>query len=509
GKAERLELKRQSRKDEFGVNYFIDYAQRFIDERGLSSRQRLYTTIDPRLQRAAFEAVTRHTERLDKLYARAKKKDAAPPRIQAALVAVDAHTGEVLAMVGGRSYEETQLNRATDARRQPGSTFKPFVYAAAISTRKATPATMLSDRPQVFNYGYKATYEPSNYHGAFSNRDVTVREALARSLNVPAVELAMRVGIGSVAGFAEECGFDVLHAYPSLALGTSEATPLQLAGAYTAFANGGMALKPVPIKMAVAPGEPAVETVIRATATRVFTPQVAYIMTDMMETVVAQGTAARLRGMGIKGAVAGKTGTSNDGWFAGYTPNVVCVAWIGFDDNKDMRVKASDSALPMWADFMKEALRIRPDLGGDSFPKPSGITTANIDPLSGLIAGPDCSGSRREIFIAGTEPYATCSHQSMYNYAYDVSDGTASDEEQGEYDYRKITLDVCTETGLLASSYCDKTKKVSFEIGKEPNDLCRPNLHRSGSSEGREPAEPPRLPERSNIDQISSERYRK
>jgi penicillin-binding protein 1B len=482
-KGESIQLSKQEAGDEYGVSYFVDYAQRFIEERGLSSRQRQYTTMDPRLQRAAYDAVRNHTERLDKLYARSAKKGKEPLRVQAALVAIDAHTGEVLAMVGGRDYGESQLNRATDARRQPGSTFKPFVYAAAISSRAATPATMLSDRPQVFKFGYKATYEPSNYRGGFTNRDVTVREALTRSLNVPAVELAMKVGLGNIASLAENCGFDQPRAYPSLALGTSEVTPLQLAGAYTAFANGGMALRPIPIRKTSPVENSAAGTHVKATAVRVFSPQVAYLMTDLMQSVVDQGTAARLRGMGIKGAIAGKTGTSNDGWFAGYTPNVVCVAWVGFDDNLDMRVKASDSAMPMWADFMKEAIRIRPGLGGAEFERPGGLTTIDIDPGTGLIAGPDCPGRRKELFISGSEPYATCSHDSYDEYAYLEDESIDLDEEEKSEGYGMIALDICSETGLLASSRCENVTRTSFKIGDEPLDFCREHKDRDGDED--------------------------
>ncbi|HWP44513.1 MAG TPA: PBP1A family penicillin-binding protein, partial [Blastocatellia bacterium] len=330
-KAEPLAIRKRESQDEYGENYFIDYAQRFISERGLSSEQRYYITMDPRLQRAAYRAVERHTKRLDRIYGRARGRSGAPQRIQAALVAVDAHTGEVLAMIGGRSYEESQLNRATDAMRQPGSAFKPFVYAAALSSRKATAATLLSDRPQEFTYSQgRKTYAPSNFHKGYSNRDVTLREALTYSMNVPAVELALRVGLDYVARLAEDCGFQNPHAYPSLALGTSEVTPLQLAGAYTAFANNGHALRPIPVRTASSGSGRGDEAAVRATSMRAFSPQVAYVMTDIMQSVVERGTAARLRGLGVRGAVAGKTGTSNDGWFAGYTPNLVCVAWVGF-----------------------------------------------------------------------------------------------------------------------------------------------------------------------------------
>lgn len=490
-KQEPLQLKKRAVQDEYGTTYFIDYTQRFMDERGLSSRQQITTTMDPRLQRAAYEAVKRNSERLDKVFTRSKKKGEAPEKVQATLVALDAHTGEILAMVGGRSYDESQLNRATDSMRQPGSTFKPFVYAAALGNRSYTAASMLSDTPQTFTFdGGRSEYKPSDYHGGFSNRDVTLREALARSLNVPTVELAMRIGLGNIAKLAETCGLDKLRPYPSMALGTSEVTPLALAGAYTAFANDGVALRPIPVKSAASASETQSSDKISATSSRVFSPQVAYLMTNLMQSVVDSGTASKLRGMGIKGAIAGKTGTSNDGWFVGYTPNIVCVAWVGFDDNRDLHMKASDAALPMWADFMKQALDLRPGLGGEAFTKPGGMVTVEIDPTTGYIAGPDCSEHRQEIFISGTEPVAECSHQTLAE-----SDPTASPYDQFSSDsessdamsYGQTTLDICVESGLVASLECKHVVKKTFESGQEPREFC------SGEHSQTKPAQPPMI----------------
>ncbi len=488
-KTAQIALKERTSQDSYGTNYFIDYAQRFTEDRygdtELASR-RINTTMDPRLQRAAYEAVTNHAAKLDKVLARSTRKGGESPRVQAALVAIDAHTGEVLAMVGGRNYAESQLNRATDARRQPGSSFKPFVYASALSMRSYTPATLLSDRPQTFSYdGGREEYNPNDYHGGFTNRDVTLREALTRSLNVPAVELALRVGLGGIADVAEECGLDRPRTYPSMALGTSEATPLQMAGAYTAFANQGLALRPIPIKDISAGTANENSRPVSATSVRVFSQQVAYIVTDFLESVVNSGTAAHARAMGVKGAAAGKTGTSRDGWFVGYTPNMVCAVWVGFDDNRDLGLKASESALPIWADFVKEATEIRHDLGGDSFARPGGITSADIDPTTGLLAGPECPSHRKEIFISGTEPYSMCSHQQeayldegLYPDSYDMDNqgwNYTDPNQDSKYDYSKITLDVCARTGLIATPYCPNVEKRTYKLGHEPLDMC--NLH--------------------------------
>lgn len=486
-KAEPLKVKTAAPAGDYGTNYFIDYVQRFLEQRYGDAgplQQRVYTTMDPRLQRAAFEAVTRQTGRLEKSFAKSARKGSAQPKLQAALVALDAHTGEVLAMVGGRDYNESQLNRATDARRQPGSTFKPFVYAAALGMRSYTPATLISDRPQTFSFdGGRAEYKPSNYHGAYSNRDVTLREALTRSLNIPAVELAMRVGLGNISDLAQECGMERPRAYPSMALGASEVTPLELAASYTAFANEGLALRPVPVKNVA---DSRKVSRVSAQGTRVFSPQVAYLLTNLMQSVVDSGTASQVRASGIKGAVAGKTGTSNDGWFVAYTPNMVCVVWVGFDDNTDLRLKASDSALPIWTDFMKEALELRPALGGDNFSRPGGIVTAEIDPTTGFLATPDCEERRQEIFISGTQPYATCSHDSFSDEELLAAsyDGTGEPSDVLSSGYGKVTLTICAESGRLASGYCPRTKSVEFETGSEPLDLCSGDGHAGGARDG-------------------------
>ncbi len=493
-KAEPLRIKTAAPAVDYGANYFIDYVQRFLDQRYGDAgplQQRVYTTMDPRLQRAAFEAVTRQTEKLEKSFAKSARKGIAPPKLQAALVALDSHTGEVLAMVGGRDYNESQLNRATDARRQPGSTFKPFIYAAALGMRSYTPASLISDRPQTFSFdGGRAEYKPSNYHGAFSNRDVTLREALTRSLNVPAVELAMRVGLGNISDLVEECGMQRPQAYPSMALGASEVTPLELAAGYTAFANAGLALRPVPVKNVAdnsASGGRKTGKVV-AQGTRVFTPQVAYLLTNLMQSVVDSGTASAVRASGLKGAIAGKTGTSNDGWFVAYTPNMVCVVWVGFDDNTDLRLKASDSALPIWTGFMKEAMELRTDLGGDSFTRPAGIVTAEIDPTTGFVATPECAERRQEIFISGTEPYATCTHdmysdEDLLAASYDAAGDQIDSSSHG---YGTVSLTICAESGRLASSYCARTRTIEFDIGSEPLEMCSGDAHAGRGDSGGE-----------------------
>ena len=389
--------------------YFNDYVREYLEEvvgrvGAASGRFRVETTIDINLQQAASEAIDGYLAKLDAVLA--KGKNGVPPgTVQAALVAVDPKTGAVLALAGGRDYATSQLNRATDAMRQPGSVFKPFVYATALSSRSFTPATPLMDAPQKFTYARNQTYEPSNFGQAYANKEIPLRTALRYSKNVPTVEVAIRTGLSNVAATAERAGLPRPDSYPAMALGTSEATPLQIAEAYTAFANGGMSIEPTPI--AGAEGGDGIY-IPRPKSRSVFSPQVAYLMTDMLKSVVDGGTGAAVRARGVKGAIAGKTGTSRDGWFAGYTPNLVCVVYVGFDDGSQLGLTGAESALPIWAEFMKKAVAFRPELGGDGFPKPSGISSAKVCDESGQLASELCPATHEEIFIASTEPGMTC-----------------------------------------------------------------------------------------------------
>ncbi|HVF49840.1 MAG TPA: PBP1A family penicillin-binding protein [Pyrinomonadaceae bacterium] len=392
--------------------YFIDYVNRVV-ESGLENSAgvdehnlRVYTTIDLELQQLAEKSVGRQLERLEKVYKGRK-------RPQAALVALDATTGQVLALVGGRSYGESQLNRATDARRQPGSVFKPFVYAAALESG-LSPVSLYADAPRAFQYDVRAVYRPSNYGGGYSMRDVTMREGLVRSLNVVTVDVALRAGLSRVADTAERFGLPRPEAYPALALGTTEATPLQIASAYAAFANGGTLLRPTVIARAAGSSNasfiqhtPAPEQVIN--------PSTAHMLTDMLAAVVDHGTARAARGA-LKGtALAGKTGTSRDGWFAGYTPNLVCVVWVGFDDGEQLGLTGAESALPAWVEFMKGAVELRPELGGASFIRPAGVATVEIDPVSGQLASPDCPQRER---IATTHALAPSVECMLHGHLY-------------------------------------------------------------------------------------------
>ncbi|PYS78136.1 MAG: hypothetical protein DMF66_07400, partial [Acidobacteria bacterium] len=395
--------------------YFIDYANRVVESRlspsAAESGQglRVYTTLDLELQQIAEESINNQLARLEKVFKGRR-------RPQAALVALDPRTGQVLAMVGGDSYAESQLNRATDALRQPGSVFKPVVYAAAMESG-ISPLTLSADAPREFTYDGHAKYRPANYGGGYSCRDVTLRTGLVRSLNVVTVDAAMRTGLTRVATLAERLGLPRPQAYPSLALGTTEATPLEVATAYTAFADDGRVVRPNPVLRvegvsgASALGEngaPALEE-NAADAEQVLKPSTAYMLTDMLSAVIDHGTARAARGA-IKGvAVAGKTGTSRDGWFAGFTPNLVCVVWVGFDDGEELNLTGADSALPAWVEFVRRAVELRPELGGQSFDRPASVTTVEIDPETGQLASPSCPQRERVTVAPAFVPEHECS----------------------------------------------------------------------------------------------------
>jgi penicillin-binding protein 1B len=382
--------------------YFIDYVDRVgqITLEAPGQPQRLFTTIDLDLQKLAENAVKRQLEHI-----RTSNKDAQVPQV--ALVALDPHTGDVLAMIGGSDYGTSQLNRATDAHRQPGSTFKPFVYAAALEDGMS-PVAMFRDAPQDFVYDRNKIYRPANFGGAYSMQEVPMRAGLVHSLNTVTVAIALRTGLARTANLTERFGLPKPARYPSLALGTSEVTPLELAAAYAIFANGGRRVKPRVVRGA---SEPSGEKEISGNeqSAQVIAPTTAYMITNMLSAVIDHGTARKARGLVKASAIAGKTGTSRDGWFVGYTPNLVCAVWMGFDDNSQLGLTAADSALPVWTDFMKAALARRPELGGRNFGCPEGIKFIEIDTANGLISTLTCPSRELIAVSERVAPHLECS----------------------------------------------------------------------------------------------------
>ncbi|HEU0253297.1 MAG TPA: PBP1A family penicillin-binding protein [Pyrinomonadaceae bacterium] len=380
--------------------YFVDYVNRLAESEFETSgdNQRIYTTIDLELQEVAERALKKQLDRLD---ARFESKDLKP---QAALVALDPHTGDVLAMVGGRDYAESQLNRATDAMRQPGSTFKPFVYAAALEDGMS-PVRLFMDAPREFIYDRDKIYRPANYGGGYSMGEVTMRTGLVRSLNVVTVDIALQTGLARTANLAARFGLPKPERYPSLALGTKEVSPLQLASAYAAFLNEG---RRVQSKAIISVGEPPAAHIMSPEMEQVVSPTTAYMITNMLAGVIDRGTARKARGSVPGTAIAGKTGTSRDGWFIGYSPNLVCVVWIGFDDNKQLGLTGAEAAMPAWADFMKEAIALRPDLGGSNFECPEGIKFVEIDTMTGLRSTVTCPLRELIAVTQQTSPNLEC-----------------------------------------------------------------------------------------------------
>ncbi|HEX4950729.1 MAG TPA: PBP1A family penicillin-binding protein [Blastocatellia bacterium] len=393
--------------DATSAPYFIDYVRREMDK--LESREhlqvRVETSLDMDLQQAANEAVQKNLTRLTKLLSK-NRKAVAP---EAALIALHPKTGEILAMTGGRDYTTSQLNRATDAFRQPGSVFKPIVYAAALS-QGIGPTTTFMNAPQEFVSGQTVSYRPQNYGRSYTHQPVMLREAMVRSLNVVTVEAALQVGLGNIARMAGKMGLPRPETYPSMALGAFEATPLQIASAYTTFANRGLQVAPNPIRAIRRQGQ--LESQPEPVRTGVLSSTVAYLVTDALADVVNRGTATRIRQMGYRGAVAGKTGTSRDAWFVGYTPQLVIVVWVGNDDHEDLRLTGGEAAVPIWTDFIKRVAQLRPDLVGGKFESPVSTEVVKLCATSGGVANEYCGHQQRLSLPASMIPPDCHEHQA-------------------------------------------------------------------------------------------------
>jgi penicillin-binding protein 1B len=407
--------------DATGAPYFVDLVadelHGVLGDTETPEAHEVYTTLDLNLQRAATEAVKIGMQNVDQLLRKkAGKKAGALPQAQVALVAIDPHTGEVKALLGGRDYTASQLNRAL-AKRQPGSVFKPFVYAAALNSALGgqpnviTPATVIMDEPTTF-YSGNTAYTPANF-GHATYGEVTVRQALMKSMNIPTVKLAQMTGYSAISNLARQAGLgDSIQPTPSIALGSYEATPLDIAGAYTIYSNQGLYVRPSLIsRVNTRDGR----TIYSHTTEshQVLDPRVAYLMVNLMEGVLIYGTGAGVRTRGLTVPAAGKTGTSRDGWFAGFTSQLLCVVWVGFDDNHDLNLEGAKAALPIWTEFMKRALQLQAYKDPKPFKPASGVTSAQIDPETGTLATPNCPTTRTEFFIAGTEPTESCTRHNV------------------------------------------------------------------------------------------------
>jgi len=435
--------------------YFVDLVrdrlvQRLGDADFNHSGLRIYTSLDPDLQQVATDAVTQGMKDVDVLVERmharqVKKGDDSPINYpQVALVALNPHTGQVLALVGGRNYGASQFDHAVRYR-PTGSIFKPFVYAAAFNTSLAgtvltqpawtpqaseelvsgqpaaasadpappdpgrqsgvfTAATLLNNDLTTFEGGYA----PGNFHHdqRFTGQ-ITARTALQWSENNATVSLAEMVGYNNVAALARDAGIKSARGTPAVALGAYVSSPLEMAGAYTLFANGGVKIDPW-LLASIRSANGDVLNDYPANSKPILDPRVAYLTLAMMENVINAGTAATVRSLGFTAPAAGKTGTSHDAWFAGFTSNLLCVVWIGNDDYTDIKLEGGKSAAIVWADFMKHAVQLPEYSDTRQFPTPPGVSTVRLDKVTNLLADASCPTDYDAVFLDGTAPTQTC-----------------------------------------------------------------------------------------------------
>ena len=411
-RASREPLQVAARALENEAPYFVDYvAQELQDRYKVTGAVDVYTTIDVHLQKVAQDALRDGLTRIDEILQRRRRV-----RAQAALVSIDPRTGEILALVGGRSYNQSQFNRALNANRQPGSVFKPFVFLAAFEHALAegrtdiTPASVVMDEPTTWEVNQQP-WTPNNYDGEYEG-PITLRRALALSRNIATIKVAEAAGYEEVAGLWKRVGVGTSpRPYPSIALGVFEATPMQVATAYTVFANGGSIRQLRPISRIIWEGK---EIPVPAPAPKsVARPDTTFLVTHMMRSVINEGTGAGARAAGLTQDVAGKSGTTNDlrdAWFVGFTPELLTVVWVGLDDNAPLGLSGTQAALPIWTSFMMKALSGR---SSTEFTPPEGIVFAEIDRDTGKLATGTCPRTFREAFVTGTEPFEIC-HLHMY-----------------------------------------------------------------------------------------------
>jgi penicillin-binding protein 1B len=430
--------------DESEAPYFVDLVHdqltqhlgdRDFNREGL----RIYTSLDPDLQRLATQTVDSTIHQVDalvdKLHARDKKLGKPYIYPQVALIALNPHTGQVLALVGGRNYGTSQVNHAV-AHRPTGSIFKPFVYAAAFQTavegtmlpgqtKLFSPVTMLSDAQQTYGAGTQYEYTPRNFQGE-SYGEMTARLALMRSDNNATISLASMVGLERVAALARSAGVKSAQPTPSMAIGSYDATPLDMAGAYTVFSNGGLHIDPWMLASVRTSTGDIIQDYSPVTR-QVLDPRVAFLTTYMMEAVLQGngsdgclvggldycGTGAGVRNMGFISPAAGKTGTDHDAWFAGYTTNLLCIVWVGNDDYTDIKLQGAQAAAPIWANFMRQAVLLPQYSDTNNFTPPQGIEIETLDKATNLLADGGCPDDYTAGFLDGTEPTDTCDHKGM------------------------------------------------------------------------------------------------
>ena len=413
-----------------GAPYYMDLVRdqllsQYTESDLNSGGMRVYTSLDPELQKVAVEAIETGLKEVDtairqartrKVVVRGKKPRtettvAEGPMPQVALVAMDPHTGQVLALSGGRNYGVSQLNHAL-AKRPTGSIFKPFVYATALNTGLTgdassafTEASVIDASEGTFQFGGQS-YTPHNFDASESTGTVTAREALAHSINTATIRVAEMVGYDKVAELAKAAGIESVKPTPAMAIGAYDSTPLAMASAYTVFANGGVYLAPQLIQSVKVP-----ETAPDATASHpraLIDPRIAFIVTDMLQAVINDGTATGAVRTRFNRPAAGKTGTSHDAWFAGYTTNLLCIVWVGNDDYSDIKITGAKAAAPIWTEFMLRAQQLQRYRDMGTFNPPEGVTLVRLDKTTNLPATKACPDDYQAYFLVNTVPPGTC-----------------------------------------------------------------------------------------------------
>ncbi len=391
--------------------YFVDAVLKQVEEAigaPLPEGLRIDSTLDPLVQQVAADALERGLAKLERTHPSLSGPD---QYLQGAVVVLEASTGAILALVGGRDYRVSQFNRAVQAHRQAGSLFKPFVYVAAFETSRTngepywTPASLIADEPVTFESG-DGTWSPQNYDRQYRG-NVTLRYAFEQSLNVPAVRIAKSVGTKPLLEIIRNLGLTTpLPDDLSIALGSPAVSLLEMTAAYGALANGGILVRPTAVRATAAQDGIKLWQAVPDRSQAV-SPQSAYIATSLMEGVILRGTATKAKVLGLRGTIAGKTGTTDryrDAWFIGYTPEVAIGVWVGFDDERPIRLTGSQAALPIWMDI---ATRIVSEQA-QAFQQPDGVIIKTIDPKTGQLATSQCPEQVEEVFIEGTEPTVYC-----------------------------------------------------------------------------------------------------
>jgi len=417
----------KTRIDSQSAPYFVEMVRQYLDEHYGSNQLyegglKVYTTLDIDLQTAAEEALERRLTALEarNQYKRTRATLAAKMKstdikdryqtdyLQASVVSLDPTNGQIRALIGGRDFNDSNFNRATQASRQPGSAYKPFIYAAAIDNG-FSPTDVILDTPVSFQAGNGMEWAPQNYDHKFRG-PITLRAALANSVNVPAAKLLQKLGTNLVNSYAKRMGIrSRLGNDLSLALGTSEVNLLELTSAYGVFANQGIRVSPVFI-LRVEDKNGKVLEQARPSAEEVLSPETALTMTSMLESVLDNGTAASSHALGLNVPAAGKTGTTDDysdAWFVGYTPTLVTGVWVGFDHKQKIGpgMTGAAAALPIWVDVIGAATKGK---APQQFPMPSGVVSALICSQTGLLANPACPETEVELFKEGMQPTSYC-----------------------------------------------------------------------------------------------------